>query len=160
MDPIRTYPDADDGFTLVELMTVVMIIAVLIAILIPNFLQARRPAEDRQTESLLREGLTSAAVAQGDGTTPPTASALAAVEPGVQFVDGATTATARRHRVSVASGTADGSGYVLLASHSASGRCYAVLARPEAAPRYQRVDRPDCKAADFDPSTGWAGEWP
>lgn len=48
----------DKGFTLIELMVVVLIIAILIAIAIPTFLGARRRAQDRQAQSNLRNGLT------------------------------------------------------------------------------------------------------
>jgi type IV pilus assembly protein PilA len=46
------------GFTLIELMVVVLIIAILIAIAIPTFLGARRRAQDKQAQSNLRNGLT------------------------------------------------------------------------------------------------------
>lgn len=48
----------DRGFTLIELMVVVLIIAILIAIAIPTFLGARRRAQNRQAQSNLRNGLT------------------------------------------------------------------------------------------------------
>jgi type IV pilus assembly protein PilA len=48
----------DEGFTLIELMVVVLIIAILIAIAIPTFLGARRRAQDRQAQSNLRNALT------------------------------------------------------------------------------------------------------
>ena len=47
----------DDGFTLIELMVVVMIIAVLIAIAIPSFLGFRKSAQDRSAQSELRNVL-------------------------------------------------------------------------------------------------------
>jgi type IV pilus assembly protein PilA len=47
----------DEGFTLIELMVVVLIIAILIAIAIPTFLGARRRAQDRQAQSTLRNAL-------------------------------------------------------------------------------------------------------
>ena len=48
----------EGGFTLIELMVVVLIIAILIAIAIPTFLGARKRAQDKQAQSNLRNGLT------------------------------------------------------------------------------------------------------
>jgi type IV pilus assembly protein PilA len=50
----------DRGFTLIELMVVVLIIAILIAIAIPTFLGMRRRAQDRAAQSNLRNGITAA----------------------------------------------------------------------------------------------------
>ncbi|HET6771260.1 MAG TPA: prepilin-type N-terminal cleavage/methylation domain-containing protein [Actinomycetota bacterium] len=50
----------DKGFTLIELMVVVLIIAILIAIAIPTFLGLRKRAQDRAAQSDLRNGLTAA----------------------------------------------------------------------------------------------------
>ena len=50
--------DEEAGFTLIELMVVVLIIAILIAIAIPTFLGARQRAQDRAAQSDLRNGLT------------------------------------------------------------------------------------------------------
>ena len=49
--------DREEGFTLIELMVVVLIIAILIAIAIPTFLGARSRAQDKQAQSNLRNAL-------------------------------------------------------------------------------------------------------
>jgi type IV pilus assembly protein PilA len=55
---LKSRRDAEEGFTLIELMVVVLIIAILIAIAIPTFLGARQRAQDRAAQSDLRNGLT------------------------------------------------------------------------------------------------------
>ncbi len=57
---IRRRGDAEEGFTLIELMVVVLIIAILIAIAIPTFLGAQDRARDRGAQSDLRNALTAA----------------------------------------------------------------------------------------------------
>ncbi|MEE8497543.1 MAG: prepilin-type N-terminal cleavage/methylation domain-containing protein [Acidimicrobiia bacterium] len=56
---IRRGLNRDEGFTLIELMVVVMIIAVLIAIAIPSFLGFRKSAQDRSAQAELRNVLLS-----------------------------------------------------------------------------------------------------
>ncbi len=56
----------EDGFTLVELMVVVLIIAILIAVAIPTFLGARTRAQDRSTQADLRNALTAGKVYYSD----------------------------------------------------------------------------------------------
>ena len=52
--------EREDGFSLIELMIVVLIVGILIAIAIPTFLGARQRAEDRAAQADMRTGLAAA----------------------------------------------------------------------------------------------------
>ena len=113
--------EGQDGFTMVELMVVIGIVGVLIAIMIPTLLQARRPAQDRQAQNLLRNSLTAAkAIETSDGAIP-TATALGNEESAVVYVGGATNAPAGQRQVSVDTTTVGGVDYLIMASFASSG---------------------------------------
>ena len=85
--------DDEEGFTLIELMVVVLIIAILIAIAIPTFLGARQRANDRAAQSSLRNALTAAKTSFTDtgDYSGATVAGLGAIEPSLTFVAGAST---------------------------------------------------------------------
>ena len=79
---IRRRLAGSEGFTLIELMVVVMIIAVLIAIAIPSFLGFRKSAQDRSAQSEIRNVLLSEkAFWLEDGDYTQTAADITALEP-------------------------------------------------------------------------------
>jgi type IV pilus assembly protein PilA len=77
---------SERGFTLVELMVVVLVIAILIAIAIPTFLGARTRAQDRTAQANLvtASKAESAYAATTDGFTDAVA-VLTAEEPGLDW---------------------------------------------------------------------------
>src|SRR5262249_11243733 len=81
----------EQGFTLIELMMVIFIIAILIAVLLPVFLGASSRAKDRASQSSLRNALTTAKSVfadKADYTVATTGALTAAVGVGsVTFVD-------------------------------------------------------------------------
>jgi type IV pilus assembly protein PilA len=91
----------DKGFTLIELMVVVLIIAILIAIAIPTFLGMRRRAQDRAAQSDLRNAVTAAKAFYTDddtytGFTPGAAGTAEAAEPSLNWLAAATAPAAQR----------------------------------------------------------------
>src|SRR3954453_11643674 len=76
--------DDEQGFTLIELMVVVLIIAILIAIAIPTFLGARQRAQDRAAQSDLRNGLTAEKVTYTDTQTYSSDTAAGGVLKGIE----------------------------------------------------------------------------
>jgi type IV pilus assembly protein PilA len=125
---IRTKMQDDKGFTLIELMVVVLIIAILIAIAIPTFLGLRRRAQDRAAQSDLRNTLTNAKAffADTEDYSTVTAAALTAQEPSLTFVDAATaSASGNNYAVSVNVGQTNIANDTFSAARlSASNMCF------------------------------------
>ena len=77
----------EEGFTLIELMVVVLIIAILLAIAIPSFLGARGKAQDRAAQSNARNALTAEKTFYTDNqvyTVDPTS--MKGIEPSLDYV--------------------------------------------------------------------------
>jgi len=125
----RAAPDAtegvDAGFTLIELMVVLLIMAILLAIAIPTFLGVKYSAQDRAAQSNLVNASISikALFAQG-GYYPQSPSMVAAAnmsEPELSFTTAGVVSSPADHVSLVVS--PDGQ-IVVLTDMSADGRCW------------------------------------
>ena len=140
----------EEGFTLIELMVVVLIIAILIAIAIPTFLGAQNRARDRGAQSDLRNALTAA-------KTIATDSAGLFQVAGVNIsASDLKTAEGALDYVAMASADTDNVGFVVgtdgvditFVKESASGTFFGISANSQGAVEYCRGDAiGDCDAA-------------
>jgi type IV pilus assembly protein PilA len=120
----------DAGFTLIELMVVLLILAILLAIAIPTFLGVTGGANDRAAQSNLNTALTTAKSAEtqngqsynttGGGSANLNATSLQANEPSITF---STTAVTTAGPVSVYVST-DGNGIVLASFSKSTNSCW------------------------------------
>jgi type IV pilus assembly protein PilA len=126
LEVLRKRRDDDQGFTLIELMVVVLIIAILIAIAIPTFLGARQRAQDRAAQSNVRNAFTAEKTFFTDGQAyTETTSDLTAIEPSLTYTTAAGSLAATGNvvyvNVSTATTTDD---TVVIGAQSGSGKCF------------------------------------
>jgi type IV pilus assembly protein PilA len=166
--------DDEQGFTLIELMVVLLIIAILLAIAIPTFLGARNTANARSTQSNLRNALTAE---QTNWTNTQSFSAgLSSLEPSLSWVTAANVAqggntvaatVVSANEVTIQGWAKDGNCYAIAQSNdpaadytayaewkSSAQACTTAVAAPTAAPTAAGTG--SAAAAAPTATTGWA----
>jgi type IV pilus assembly protein PilA len=128
---------AEAGFTLIELMVVLLIMAILMAVAVPTFLGTRAGVQDRSAQSdLVNSAIAAKTLFATDGTFFNILSGpaeLEAQEPEMDFTLFAVTSSNPAHQIEVVVSPIDNV-VLLLIDQSATGRCWLMEVNEEASP--------------------------
>jgi type IV pilus assembly protein PilA len=118
----------DAGFTLIELMVVLLILAILLAIAIPTFLGVTKSANDRAAQSNLNTAFVNAKAAfqqnsQSYAGAATLVASLTTAEPSLSFITGTVTTSTAQSTVSVNT-SSDGASLVLSVLAKSTGNCW------------------------------------
>jgi type IV pilus assembly protein PilA len=166
--------DDDAGFTLIELMVVLLILAILLAIAIPTFLGVTKSANDRAAQSNLNTALVNAkaafqsnsqsyGIAVGGVTTPanfPTlfAATLGTAQPSLTFSAASTNAGTSTGQSTISVWVpADGNGIILAAQAKGTQNCWFMVDNAVTEPATANTGYANLPAAALAAGT-WYGE--
>jgi len=121
---------ADAGFTLIELMVVLLIMAILLAIAIPTFLGVKGGAQDRAAQSNLNTALTNAKAIYGNnqsyGTSASAQGLLSTAEASLTFQVANYGGTTTNPQNNISVGTDSNGTAIILVTQSQAGDCWGI----------------------------------
>lgn len=159
----RREPEA--GFSMIELMVVVLVIAILLAIAIPTYFGTRQRASDRAVQSNVRNALTAMRVHYNDNQLySGDPSVMNAAEPSLTWTDVNLTAASPPRSIRLAVfdiPSADQT--AIVGGRTSSGRCFFLkdtVGSTDQGVYYDFRAPPSGSCAPPDPADpAWAGKW-